>query len=124
MSDLRVSFKSSFRNELGSQGFVPRPAKYIRDLVRRDYEREEQRKVDWLRHELKAGAEAHEADFIKLDAERLITEAKAQKRDVAAKISALRLSRIVSARISWTQLFSSPLAPCSRESTGYFSPFT
>jgi predicted nucleic acid-binding protein len=55
------------------------PVSYIRDLARRDYEREEQRKWVRLRQELKAGAEAPEADFVPLDADNLIAEAKASR---------------------------------------------
>ncbi|MFZ4766106.1 MAG: type II toxin-antitoxin system ParD family antitoxin, partial [Roseimicrobium sp.] len=54
-------------------------SEYIRDLVRRDYEREEQRQWQWLRQELKAGAQADESDFIALDADSIIAEAKLRR---------------------------------------------
>ena len=53
---------------------------YIRDLVRRDYEREEQRKWLWLRQELTAGTEAPESRFIALDADTIIAEAKRRRK--------------------------------------------
>lgn len=64
----------------GVSGLYASASEYIRDLVRRDYEREEQRKWVWLRQELKAGAEAPEADFVPLEADSLIAEAKARRK--------------------------------------------
>ena len=60
-------------------GLYSSASEYIRDLVRRDYEHEEQRKRAWLRHELKAGAEADVSEFVALDAAVLIAKAKARK---------------------------------------------
>lgn len=64
----------------GVSGLYASASEYIRDLVRRDYEREEQRKWMWLRQELKAGAEAPEGDFVHLDTDGLISEAKARRK--------------------------------------------
>lgn len=64
---------------IGPTGLYASASEYIRDLVRRDYEREEQRKWFWLRQELKAGAEAPEADSVPLEADSLIAEAKARR---------------------------------------------
>jgi antitoxin ParD1/3/4 len=64
----------------GVSGLYASASEYIRDLVRRDYEREEQRKWEWLRQELKRGAEAPEADFVPLEADSLIAEAKARRK--------------------------------------------
>lgn len=64
----------------GVSGLYASASEYIRDLVRRDYEREDLRKWMWLRQELKAGAEAPEGDFVPLDAEGLISEAKARRK--------------------------------------------
>lgn len=64
----------------GESGLYASASEYIRDLVRRDYEREEQRKWEWLRHELKVGAEAPESDFVPLEADSLIAEAKARRK--------------------------------------------
>ncbi len=68
------------QTRIGASGLYSSASEYIRDLVRRDYEREEKRKWSWLRHELKAGAEAGESEFVTLDAEALIVEAKARTR--------------------------------------------
>ncbi len=61
-------------------GLYSSTSEYIRDLVRRDYENEEQRKWAWLKQELSAGATADESEFVTLDAEALITQAKKRKK--------------------------------------------
>ncbi|MBL8819330.1 MAG: hypothetical protein JNL58_25080 [Planctomyces sp.] len=62
----------------GATGVYASASEYIRDLVRRDYEREEQRKWLWLRHELKEGLEASESEFESLDTNRLLDEARSR----------------------------------------------
>lgn len=61
-------------------GLYNSASEYIRDLVRRDYEREEQRKWQSLRNELKPGATAAESAFIPLDAGAIISQAKARRK--------------------------------------------
>jgi antitoxin ParD1/3/4 len=68
------------QQRIGVSGLYASASEYIRDLVRRDYERDEQRKWQWLRQELKAGLEASESDFVALDADSLISEAKARRK--------------------------------------------
>jgi antitoxin ParD1/3/4 len=63
----------------GDSGVYSSASEYIRDLVRRDYEREENRKWLWLRHELKAGLESSESEFETLDVDGLISEAKSRR---------------------------------------------
>ena len=63
----------------GAKGLYGSASEYIRDLVRRDYEREEKRKWGWLHDELKAGAKADEKQFIPLDAETVLRKAKARR---------------------------------------------
>ena len=60
-------------------GIYSSAGEYIRDLVRRDFEREEERKWGWLRDELKAGAEADEEDFVALDVAALLLKAKTRR---------------------------------------------
>jgi antitoxin ParD1/3/4 len=67
------------QERIGGSGLYDSASEYIRDLVRRDYVHEEQRKWASLRQELKAGAEASERDFAPADAEDLINEAKARR---------------------------------------------
>jgi hypothetical protein len=54
-------------------------SEYLGNLVRRDYEREEDRKCLWLRNELKAGLEARELEFDTLDIDDLIGEARSRR---------------------------------------------
>ena len=53
-------------------GVCSSAGEYLQDLVRRDFEREEEQKWGWLRDELKAGVEADEAEFVPLDATQLL----------------------------------------------------
>ena len=68
------------QSQIGKSGLYGSASEYIRDLVRRDYEREEQRKWQWLCRELKAGAEADTSDFVTLDADSIIGEAKKHRK--------------------------------------------
>ena len=68
------------QNRISASGLYSSASEYIRDLVRHDYEREEQRKWQWLREELKAGVEADESEFVALDADSIITEAKKRRK--------------------------------------------
>ena len=61
------------------EGIYSSAGEYIRDLMRRDFEREEERKWGWLRDELKEGAEADEADFVALDVAALLHKAKTRR---------------------------------------------
>ena len=61
-------------------GLYSSASEYIRDLVRCDYEREEQRKWQLLRMELKPGATASESAFVPLDADDVIARAKARRK--------------------------------------------
>lgn len=68
---------------VGPDGIYGSASEYIRDLVRRDYEREEKRKWSCLRDELKAGVEADENQFVPLDAETVLRKAKSHRRSYA-----------------------------------------
>ena len=60
-------------------GFTALPGDIPRNLMLRDFEREEERKWGWLRDELKAGVEADEAEFVPLDVAALLLKAKARR---------------------------------------------
>ena len=68
-------------DRVASSGLYSSPSEYLSDLVRRDYEQEEERKWSWLRDELKFGAEADVSQFIPLEADAVL--AKANSRRVA-----------------------------------------
>ena len=61
-------------------GLYSSTSEYIRDLVRKDFEREERQRWAWPRQELSAGAAADESEFVDLDANALIVEAKRRKK--------------------------------------------
>jgi antitoxin ParD1/3/4 len=63
----------------GSSGLYDSASEYIRDLVRRDYEQEENRRWSCLENELAPGMKANESEFVALDADSIIREAKARK---------------------------------------------
>lgn len=67
------------QSRVGVSGIYASASEYIRDLVRRDYEREEARKAIWLRQELKPGLDAGDSEFTELNADNLISEAKARR---------------------------------------------
>lgn len=64
------------QSRIGESGLYSSASEYIRDLVRRDYEREEQQKWAALRGELASGMKADETEFAPLDIEEVITEAR------------------------------------------------
>ena len=68
------------QSRVSDAGLYGSASEYIRDLVRRDYEREEQRKWAFLRQELKSGAEAVVSEFVPLDPDSIISEAKARRK--------------------------------------------
>jgi antitoxin ParD1/3/4 len=55
------------QNRVGESGVYSSASEYIRDLVRRDYEREEEKKWVGIRHELTPGLEANESEFVPLE---------------------------------------------------------
>ena len=71
--------ESFVQQRVGNSGLYDSANEYIRDLVRRDYEQEEQRRWTWLTDELTPGMMAAESEFVPLDAASVIAEAKARK---------------------------------------------
>jgi len=68
------------RSRVSEDGLYNSASEYIRDLVRRDYEQEEEKKWKWLEAELKPGMEADRSEFVPLDVEKIIAEAKRRKK--------------------------------------------
>ena len=68
------------QNRISASGLYSSASEYIRDLVRRDYEREEKRKWIWLREELKSGIAANESEFVALNADSIISEARKRRK--------------------------------------------
>ena len=68
------------RARVEGSGLYSSASEYVRDLVRRDYEREEQRKWAGLRSELEPGLHASDNEFVPLDAGKIIKEARARRK--------------------------------------------
>ncbi len=60
-------------------GLYESASEYVRDLIRRDYQRQEERKWSWLMDQLRPGMEADESEFVPLDPEEIIKAAKKEK---------------------------------------------
>jgi antitoxin ParD1/3/4 len=82
---VNVRFSGELQNFIHSKtsgsGLYSSASEYIRDLVRRDYERDEQRKWAALRKELEPGMLAEESEFIPFDMKAIIAEADAEDED-------------------------------------------
>lgn len=63
----------------GPDGLYENASEYIRDLVRRDYEREEAKRWAKLAKELGPGMKAGEDEFVEFDVEGIIAEARSEK---------------------------------------------
>lgn len=64
-------------DRVDGSGLYSSASEYIRDLVRRDLEREEERRWDGLRTELAHGLAAEESAFLLLNTTTLLQKAKA-----------------------------------------------
>lgn len=71
--------KKFVKQRATGSGLYSSASEYIRDLVRRDDEREEGERWDALHHELKAAMAAPDSEFIPLDAAEILAEAKLRK---------------------------------------------
>ncbi|CAB1077538.1 hypothetical protein D1AOALGA4SA_5325 [Olavius algarvensis Delta 1 endosymbiont] len=60
-------------------GLYESASEYVRDLIRRDYQRQEERNWSWLMNQLRPGMNADESKFVSLDAEEIIKAAKIEK---------------------------------------------
>jgi len=67
-------------DQVGARGLYSSASEYIRDLVRKDFEREEERRWARLHSELKAGSSADERQFVRLDAEKVLRKAKSLRK--------------------------------------------
>ena len=79
--NVRISGKlRHFVNERsGPDGLYESASEYVRDLIRRDYQRQESRKWSWLVDQLRPGMNAEESEFVDFDPESIIATAKHEK---------------------------------------------
>ena len=66
-------------DQVGPDGLYESASEYVRDLIRRDYQRQEERKWSWLVSQLRPGMEADESEFAPLDPKEIIKAAKKEK---------------------------------------------
>ena len=60
-------------------GLYESASEYVRDLIRRDCQRLEERKWTWFMDQLRPGMEADESEFVFFDPEEIIRVAKNEK---------------------------------------------
>ena len=65
--------------QAGVNGLYESASEYVRDLIRRDYQRQEERKWSWFMDQLRPGMQADESEFVPLDPEEIIKTAKKEK---------------------------------------------
>lgn len=77
---IRVSgtLRNFINQRAGENGLYESASEYLRDLIRHDYEKEENRKWDLLAQELKPAMEAGQDEFIPFDAQSIIQDARAR----------------------------------------------
>jgi antitoxin ParD1/3/4 len=66
-------------SRIGEGGLYSSTDEYIRDLVRKDYDREEGKSWEFLRQELMPGMEAREHEFVPLNLADILQEARTRK---------------------------------------------
>ncbi len=62
----------------GENGLYENASEYVRDLVRRDFEKEEQRKWSMLTEELNSALMADQSEYVPFDVEAIIDQARAE----------------------------------------------
>lgn len=75
------ALKEFVEQRSGTDGLYGSASEYIRDLVRRDYERDEAQRWDTLHLELKAGIVASESDFVPIDPKSVLAEARRRREE-------------------------------------------
>ena len=70
--------------QAGPNGLYESASEYVRDLIRRDYQLQEERKWSWLIDQLRPGMEADQSEFAVFDPEEIIKTAKKEKAENAS----------------------------------------
>ncbi len=73
------ALRSLVESKTGDDGLYTSVSKYVRDLVRRDYETGENRKWDRLHHELKPGLDTPSDSFVKIDGDEVLVHARKRR---------------------------------------------
>ncbi len=79
--NVRISgkLKEFISLQVGPDGLYENASEYVRDLIRKDYSRQEELKMDLLYKRLMPGMKADEKEFLEFDPEKIIKTAKKQK---------------------------------------------
>ncbi|MBD3266960.1 type II toxin-antitoxin system ParD family antitoxin [bacterium] len=79
--NVRISGKlrEFVEEQTGPDGLYESASEYVRDLVRQDYKRREEKKWNWLQGQLQPALHADESEFASLNAEDIIQAAKQEK---------------------------------------------
>lgn len=79
--NVRISgkLKEYISLQVGPDGLYENASEYVRDLIRKDYLRQEELKMDLLYKRLMPGMQADEKEFLEFDPEKVIETAKKQK---------------------------------------------
>ena len=75
---LSGKLKEFIEDQSGDNGLYENASEYIRDLVRRDYEREQQKRWSTLIHTLQPGLSADTSAFVDFDPKQIIDEARSE----------------------------------------------
>ena len=65
--------------QTNSTGLYESASEYVRDLIRQDYYRQENRRWRWFMDQVRPGIESDESEFVAFDAEEMIKAAKKEK---------------------------------------------
>ena len=79
--NVRISgkLKEFISLQTGANGLYENASEYLRDLIRKDYRRQEELKMDLLHKRLMPGMNADETEFVEFDPEKIIQAARKQK---------------------------------------------
>ena len=79
--NVRISGKLRrfIEEQAGPEGLYESASEYVRDLIRKDYQQQEERKWRWLMDQLRPGMEADESEFVTFDQKEVIEAAKKEK---------------------------------------------
>jgi len=79
--DVRITGKLRrfFEAQAGPNWFCESAGEYVRDLIRRDYQRQEERKWSRLVDQLRPGMNVDESEFVPMDPKEVIKSAKKER---------------------------------------------
>ncbi len=73
---LSGALRKFVQEQAGPEGLYGSASEYVRDLVRKDFEREEERRWNRLHQELRSGIEATDDELVDFEPNGLVAEAR------------------------------------------------